>query len=96
LANHPSALKRAKQNKQRRLRNVSMKSHIRTTVKKVQKSLEAGTLESARPALTQATSLIDRASSKGIIHRRTASRKISRLSKKLHKFSSPTPTVSTA
>jgi small subunit ribosomal protein S20 len=66
-----------------------MKSRIRTTVKKVQKSLETGALESARPALTQAISLMDRASSKGIVHRRTASRKISRLSKKLHQLSAP-------
>jgi small subunit ribosomal protein S20 len=87
LANHPSAVKRAKQNKQRRLRNVSLKSRIKTTVKKVQKSLETGALESARPALVQAVSLIDRAGAKGIIHRRTASRKISRLSKKLHRSS---------
>ena len=87
MANHPSALKRAKQNEMRRLRNSSMKSRIKTVVKKYQQTVEAGSIEAAGPALRQAASLIDRAGSKGILHARTASRKISRLSKKLHKLS---------
>jgi len=89
LANHPSALKRAKQNKVRRLRNASMKSRIKTGVKQYLQTLEVPSQESAQPALIQAISLIDRAKSKGILHRRTASRKISRLSKKLNKISGP-------
>jgi small subunit ribosomal protein S20 len=87
LANHPSALKRAKQNKVRRLRNASLKSKIKTKVKKYLQTLEASSQEPAHPALIQAVSLIDRAGSKGILHQRTASRKISRLSKKLNKIS---------
>jgi len=87
LANHPSALKRAKQNKVRRLRNTSMKSKIKTKVKQYLQTLEASSQEPASPALIQAVSLIDRANSKGILHQRTASRKISRLSKKLKKIS---------
>jgi small subunit ribosomal protein S20 len=87
LANHPSALKRAKQNKVRRLRNTSMKSKIKTGVKQFLQTLESSSPESTQPALIQAVSLIDRAGSKGILHRRTVSRKISRLSKKLNKIS---------
>jgi small subunit ribosomal protein S20 len=87
LANHPSALKRAKQNKVRRLRNASTKSRIKTKVKHYLQTLEASSKESVTPALVEAVSLIDRASSKGILHPRTASRKISRLSKKLNKIS---------
>ena len=89
MANHPSALKRAKQNKVRRTRNASIKSKIKTGVKQYLQALEASPQEAARPALTQAISLIDKAGGKGILHRRTASRKISRLTKKLNKLSGP-------
>jgi small subunit ribosomal protein S20 len=90
LANHPSALKRAKQNKVRRLRNASMKSKIKTKVKQYLQTLETSSQEPASPDLIKAVSLIDRAGSKGILHQRTASRKISRLSKKLNKASGQT------
>ncbi len=89
MANHPSALKRVKQSQARRLRNVSTKSLVKTTIKKFYQVLETGTVESARPALIQAMAQIDRAASKGVVHPRTASRKISRLSKKLNRHSVP-------
>ena len=87
MANHPSALKRVKQSQARRLRNMSTKSRIKTTVKKFYQVLETGTVEAARPAMIQAMAQIDRAASQGVVHPRTASRKISRLSKKLHRHS---------
>jgi small subunit ribosomal protein S20 len=87
LANHPSALKRARQNEVRRLRNKSMKSRIKTRIRRFKETLKSGSPEAAAPLLIQAASLLDRAASKGILHRRTASRKISRLAKKLHKAS---------
>jgi len=89
LANHPSALKRVKQSQARRLRNMSTKSRLKTTVKKFHQILETGTLDAARPAMIQAMAQIDRAASKGVVHPRTASRKISRLAKKLHRHSVP-------
>jgi small subunit ribosomal protein S20 len=67
---------------------MSMKSKIKTGVKQFLQTLESPSPESTQPALIQAVSLIDRAGSKGILHRRTVSRKISRLSKKLNKISS--------
>jgi small subunit ribosomal protein S20 len=85
LANHPSALKRAKQNKIHRLRNAAIKSRIKTGVKQYLQTLEGSSPESAGPVLTKAASLIDQAASKGVLHPRTASRKISRLSKKLNR-----------
>ena len=87
MANHPSALKRAKQNEVRRLRNASMKSKIKTKVKNYLQVLNTGSQESTSPVMNEAVSLIDRASSKGILHPRTASRKISRLAKKINKLS---------
>lgn len=87
MANHPSALKRVKQSQVRHLRNTSIKSRVKTTIKKFYQALETGTVEAARPAMIQAMSQINRAASKGVVHPRTASRKISRLSKKLHRHS---------
>ena len=82
MANHKSALKRARQNESRRLRNKSS----RTTVKKPVKDLRTAAnnnenKESAVKRLDTAKSVIDKAAKKGIIHKRTAARKISRLSK---------------
>ena len=88
MANHPSALKRVKQSQAQRLRNMGTKSRIKTTIKKFHQVLENGTPEAARSAMIQAVAQIDRAASKGVVHHRTASRKISRLSKKLHRHSS--------
>ena len=85
MANHASALKRDRQSRLRRLRNAGAKSRIKTAVKKLEQSLDSGAAESARPLLIQAVSLIDRASSKGVLHPRNASRKISRLAKRAHK-----------
>lgn len=87
MANHPSALKRAKQNKVRNLKNASVKSRIKTSVKQYLQTLESSSPESANPALINVTSLIDKAGAKGVLHPRTASRKIARLSKKLHRLS---------
>lgn len=90
MANHTSALKRAKQNKVRRTRNAGVKSKIKTGVKQYLQGLEGSTQETAKPALNRAISLIDRASSKGVLHRRTASRKISRLTRKFNKLAGQT------
>jgi len=80
LANHKSALKRHRQSERRKLRNNAVKSEIKTVVKKVRADIEAGKSEDAAKSLIKATTLYDRAVSKGILHRNTASRKIGRLS----------------
>ena len=88
MANHASALKRVKQTKKRRLRNKSCKSTINTTVKKVCSSLEEKDGEGVKTYYKEAVSRLDSAVTKGILHRRTASRKISRLTRKVSELPS--------
>jgi small subunit ribosomal protein S20 len=81
LANHKSALKRNKQNVVRNARNTHIRSTLRTFVKQVRTAVAGGDAEAAQAALERAIPFIDKAASKGVIHKATASRKISRLSK---------------
>ncbi|MCX5860833.1 MAG: 30S ribosomal protein S20 [Desulfomonile sp.] len=82
MANHPSALKRMRQNETKRFRNIAYKSKVRTAVKKFLQAVEQKTADSSR-LLSAATSLLHTGVSKGILHSNTASRTIGRLSKKL-------------
>jgi small subunit ribosomal protein S20 len=80
VANHPSAEKRNRQRIRRRERNLSQISKVRTHVKRVHSTLATG--EKPTPAaLKEAIMLLDKAAQKGIVKRKTASRKISRLTK---------------
>ncbi|MDQ1329778.1 MAG: small subunit ribosomal protein [Thermodesulfobacteriota bacterium] len=82
MANHKSALKRARQNEIRRQRNRSTKTKVKNIVKDVR--VAAGNVENRESSLKNldaAKSVIDKAAKNGVIHKRTASRKISRLSK---------------
>ena len=81
MANHKSALKRARQSELRRLRNKSAKTRIKSIVKEVRASIEETSTENTATKLNSAQSTIDKASKKGVIHKRTAARKISRLTK---------------
>ena len=81
MANHKSALKRARQNKIRQIRNKTYKTRIKNIVKDVRAAASENASETALTNLNIAKSIIDKASKKGIIHRNTAARKISRLSK---------------
>ena len=80
MANHKSALKRAKQSENRKMRNKTVKTRVRNVVK----DLRAGTADASQDTtalLDTAKSIIAKAAKKGVIHKRAASRKISRLSK---------------
>jgi len=79
LANIRSAVKRNRQAQKRRLRNVQVRTGVKGAVKKVREAILQGNLAAAKLALHQAERAIDKASSKGVLHRRAASRKISRL-----------------
>jgi len=79
LANHKSAKKRAKQSQVRRMRNKSVKTALKTLEKKLREAKASG--ESAEELMKQTQSAIHKAAKKGIIHKKTASRKISRLTK---------------
>ena len=80
MANHKSAKKRIRQNAKRRLRNMHWKSTVRTFIKRVRQSVAEGNAEEAGTRLREAARMMQKASSKGVMHRNTVSRKISRLS----------------
>ena len=84
MANHKSALKRAKQSENRRLRNKSTKSAMNTTIKKVLAAAQEDGNDNAQELFKNAQSSIAKAAKKGVIHQNTAARKISRLSKILN------------
>jgi small subunit ribosomal protein S20 len=84
LASHKSAEKRHRQNKKRRLRNVSIKSFVKTTTKKVLQAVEEKDAETAKQQLLEAVSTIDKAAAKKVFHKNTASRKISKLTRKVN------------
>ena len=81
MANHASALKRQRQNEKRRLRNRGHKSAINTTIKKIFTSLNDKESGKAQELYREAVARLDSAVSKGALHRKTASRKISRLTR---------------
>lgn len=81
MANHKSAIKRARQNEKRRLRNKSTKTRVKNIVKGVRQTVGENSKEAALAELNSAKSIIDTAARKGVIHKKTASRKISRLSR---------------
>lgn len=87
MANHKSALKRMRQNERRRLRNKSMRTHTKTAVKSVRQAAAEGSAELVLEKLNSAKSIICKAAQKGALHKRTAARKVSRLTKLANKIS---------
>lgn len=79
MANSPQAKKRARQNDKRRLHNASLRSMVRTYLKKVVAAIKTGDAEAAKAAYEQAVPVIDRIADKGIIHKNKAARHKSRL-----------------
>ena len=87
MANHKSALKRARQNEIRRKRNKAVKTRVKSIVKDVRLSVSENSKEAALEKLEMAKTNIDKAAQKGVLHKKTASRKISRLSKLVNTIS---------
>jgi small subunit ribosomal protein S20 len=87
LATHLSAIKRARQNEKRRLQNLQIKSTVKSSVKKVRSAIAKKDVEGARKALSKAIPLIQKADSKGVFHKNTSSRKISRLTREVNALS---------
>ena len=81
LANIKSAKKRILVTETRTARNKAIKSEVKTMVKKVYTAIESKDQEAAKAALKDAISTMDKATSKGVYHKNTTSRKISRLQK---------------
>ena len=82
MANTKSALKRMRQNEKRRLRNRAVRTRVRTALKTARATLETAGGE-AREAVTQAIRVLDKAVTKGVLHRNTAARKKSALARRL-------------
>jgi len=81
VANHKQAEKRNRQRLKRRQRNLMYLGTMRTHIKRVRKAIEGSDDDAAKAGLPIAVRAIDRAASKGVIHRNTAARYISRLTK---------------
>ena len=86
MANIKSAKKRIKVAAKKTLRNKMITSRVKTLVKKVVAAVAVSDNEAAKVALAPAVAAIDKAANKGVYHRKTASRKISRLTKSINKL----------
>jgi small subunit ribosomal protein S20 len=84
VANHKSAIKRHKQSVKRAARNRTVKTRIKNVVKSVRAAIKADDQAAATQLLSTATSSLDKAATKGVIHWKKAARKISRLAKALN------------
>ncbi len=86
MRKNKSAIKRTLQAEKRRLRNSHVKSTMKTTIKKALSAVKDKDTTNVEAATKAAIAYIDRASSKGVIHKNQAARRISRLAKKAHKL----------
>ncbi|MBW5444946.1 30S ribosomal protein S20 [Cohnella sp. CFH 77786] len=87
MPNIKSAIKRTKTSEKRRLRNASQKSALRTAVKAADQAVVGTDINAAKDALVLAQKKLDKAVTKGLIHKNAAARKKSRLAKKLNALS---------
>ena len=87
MANIKSAKKRILVTKTKEDRNKAIRSSVKTAVKKVYTAIDANDAEAAKSALLNATSVIDKATRKGVYHKNYAARKVSRLSLAVNKMS---------
>ncbi|MDS1029431.1 30S ribosomal protein S20 [Bacillota bacterium LX-D] len=81
MPNIKSASKRVEIARQRTLRNVALKSNLKTVIKRFVEAVESKDLEKSKTTLLRALRTVDKAASKGLIHKNTAARKKSRLQK---------------
>lgn len=86
MANHKSAIKRIRQNEKRRIQNRHFRNRARTLVKKARAAIESGNLEEAREATARAVRDLDKLASRGIVHKRNAARRKSRLQTQFNKL----------
>jgi small subunit ribosomal protein S20 len=86
MANIQSQIKRNRQNETRRQRNKTVRSKLKTDVRRFRETAEAGDLAAATEAYEQAARALDKAASKGIVHRNTAANRKSGMAKQLAKL----------
>jgi len=83
MANTKSAKKALRQITRRTAANKARRSHMRTSVRKVEEAIASGNKEAAQTALREAEPTMARTAQKGLLHSRTVSRKVSRLAKRI-------------
>ena len=88
MPSHKSAVKRIKTSQKKHARNLTIQSGLKTFLKKVDLLISSNKVEQAKATVRQAMSKFDKAASKGVIHKKNASRHKSRLAKKLKKLQS--------
>jgi len=87
LAEHKSALKRAKQNEAEKIRNIGRKTRVKNIVKDVRAAIASKSKDQANETLRKAQVIIQKSVSNGAIHKKKASRKLSRLTRQVNKIS---------
>lgn len=88
MANHKSALKRARQNEVRKILNMGYKTRAKNVIKEVRAAITDNSQDKANESLKRAVAVIQKCASKGAIHRKKASRKISRLARQVNQIAS--------
>ena len=83
MANTKSAKKAVRQTVRRTADNKARRTRLRSSVRKVEEAIASGNREAAQAALKEAEPIIVRTGQKGVVHRKTASRKVSRLAKRV-------------
>lgn len=86
MANIKSAKKRVLVSQKKAARNKSIRSAVKTSIKKVEAAIASNDKAAAESALKDATSVISKAASKGVYHKNTAARKVSRLALAVNKM----------
>ena len=81
MANHPSALKRHRQSEKRRLRNRAAKTRLRHLIREVRDAVSNRDADAAAKTLAVASRALDKAVTKGVVHRNNAARRIARLAR---------------
>jgi small subunit ribosomal protein S20 len=88
MANIKSAMKRIKQSERRRVRNAAARSTVRTALKSARTAIDGGQVDQARETLHRTIQLLDKAVTKGVLHKNAAARKKSRLTRQLNALAS--------
>ena len=88
MANIKSAMKRIRTSEKRRVRNAAVRSAVRGSVKSARAAIEGGQAAQARETLQRTIQTLDKAVTKGVIHKNTAARKKSRLTRQLNALAS--------
>lgn len=86
MPNIKSAIKRVKQTNKRNAHNAAQKSALRTSIKNFEVAVTTNDVENAKTALLNATKKLDKAATKGLIHKKAAARKKSRLTQKYNEL----------